>query len=50
MVKGVEGKLYEERLRSLGLFSLEQRRLRGDLTLAFSILLAGSRVLISSLS
>ena len=31
MVKGVKGKMYEERLRSLGLFSPEQSRLRGGL-------------------
>lgn len=31
MLKGVEGKPYEEQLRSLGVFSLKKMRLREDL-------------------
>ena len=41
MTQGMEHLLYEGRLRELGLFSLQKRRLQGDLTVDLQYLKVG---------
>ena len=44
MVKGLRNKTYEERLEELGLYSLEDRRVRGDLIETYKLVHGFERI------
>ena len=44
MVRGLKRKPYEERLKILGMYTLQQRRIRGDLIETYKILTGKERV------
>ena len=42
MIRGQRGRPYEERLWDMNLFSLQKRRLRGDLVACYKLVRGGS--------